>query len=105
MHIARLCLVATLTLAAAPAGAADAGIVTIADGNARVLRGSVWYKLAAGAPFQDGDVVDAGERTTVQIELPAAGTLNLVGPGALYASAVPQAASNRDGGEFGLDRG
>jgi len=105
MHIVPLCLVALVLLAAAPAGAADAGIVTIAEGTARVLRGSVWYKLAPGAPLQEGDVVDAGERTTVQIEVPAAGTLNLVGPGALYAASLPQAGAGRDGGEFGLDRG
>jgi len=105
MHIVPLCLVALVLLAPAPAGAADAGVVTIADGTARVLRGSVWYKLVPGAPLQEGDVVDAGERTTVQIEVPAAGTLNLVGPGALYAASLPQAGAGRDGGEFGLDRG
>jgi hypothetical protein len=104
MRIVCLSLAVSLALAAAPAVAADASIVTIADGSARVLRGTVWYKLVAGAPFQEGDVIEAGERTTVQVELATGGTLNLVGPGSLYGAVVPQG-GGKDPIEFGLDRG
>src|SRR5262245_44371962 len=103
MRILWFSLAVSLALAASPATAADA-IVTIADGSARVLRGTVWYKLAAGAPLQEGDVIEAGERTTVQLELAPGGTLNLVGPGSLYAAALP-AGGGKDSVEFGLDRG
>jgi hypothetical protein len=104
MRILRVSLAVSLAFAAFAAAAADVSLVTIADGNARVLRGSVWYKLVAGAPFQEGDVIDAGERTTVQVELATGGTLNLVGPGALYAATVSPP-GGKDASEFGLDRG
>ena len=106
MRSAGLCLGIALALAALPALASDAGVVTIVDGSARVLRGTVWYKLVAGATFQEGDVVDAGERTTVQVELTPGGTLNLVGPGALYAASLPPRSDKADApAEFALDRG
>ena len=104
MRILGFSLAVMLTLVAPAAVAADASVVTIADGSARVLRGTVWYKLAPGALFQEGDVIDAGERTTVQVELASGGTLNLVGPGALYGALVP-AAGARDPVEFGMERG
>ena len=104
MRIVCWSLAVSLAFAASPAGAADAGIVTIADGSARVLRGTVWYKLVAGAPFQEGDVIEAGDRTTVQVELASGGTLNLVGPGSLYGAVLPQA-GGKEPIEFGLDRG
>jgi len=106
MRIVCLSLAASLAFAASPAAAADASasLVTIADGSARVLRGTVWYKLVAGAPFQEGDVIEAGERTTVQVELASGGTLNLVGPGSLYG-AVVLPAGGKDPMEFGIDRG
>src|SRR5690242_7899938 len=96
MRILGLSLAVTLALMASAAAAADASVVTIADGSARVLRGTVWYKLVAGAPFQEGDLIEAGERTTVQVELAAGGTLNLVGPGALYGAVVPASGSGKD---------
>jgi hypothetical protein len=104
MRIYCFSLAVGLVLAASPARAADAGIITIADGSARVLRGTVWYGLVAGAPLQDGDVVEAGERTTVQLELAAGGTLNLVGPGALYAASAA-GTSGKEPIEFALERG
>src|SRR5215831_12038450 len=64
--------------------AADAGIVTVLDGGARVLRGATWYKLVEGARVQDGDVVDAAERTQVQVEFASGNSVNLVGPASLY---------------------
>ncbi len=105
MRILGHSLVFALALAALPARAAtEASIVTIAEGDARVLRGAVWYRVVAGAPFQDGDVIQAGQRTTVQVELGAGGTLNLVGPGALYAAALP-AAGGKEPLEFGMVEG
>ena len=89
MKICRLCFGFWLLILALPAFAADVGVVTIAEGSARVLRGTVWYMLAAGAPFQEGDLIDAGERTQVQVELASGGTLNVVGPAALFAVSIP----------------
>ncbi len=42
-------------LASALCYGADAGVVTILDGSARILRGVTWYKLVEGARVQDGD--------------------------------------------------
>lgn len=106
MKIARLCLGLCLALAALPGLAADAGIVTIVDGAARVLRGTVWYKLVAGTPFAEGDVIDADDRAIVQIELAPGGTLHLVGPALLYAAAIPLRNDKLDGAmELGFERG
>jgi hypothetical protein len=106
MTIARLCLGLWLAWSALPGYAADAGIVTIVEGAARVLRGTVWYRLAPGAPVQDGDVIDAGERALVQVELTAGGTLHVVGPANLYAAALPWRNDKLDGPmEFAMDRG
>ena len=106
MKICRLCLAFGLLIVTLPAFAADAGVVTIADGAARVLRGTVWYRLAAGAPFQEGDLIDAGEKTQVQVELASGGTVHIVGPGAVFAASIPMRNDKVDGTvEFGLDRG
>jgi hypothetical protein len=106
MKIARLCFGLCLALAAMPGLAADAGIVTIVDGSARVLRGTVWYKLVDGAPFLEGDLIDAADRTIVQVELAPGGTLHLVGPASLFAASIPLRNDKLDGAmEFGLERG
>jgi hypothetical protein len=106
MKIAGWLLGACLAMTAVPAVAADAGIVTIVEGAARVLRGTVWYKLSPGAVFQDGDIIDAGDRTQVQVELTTGGALNIVGPGSLYAAAIPARGEKVEGPmEFALDRG
>jgi hypothetical protein len=106
MKIYRLCFGLWLLALVLPAFAADVGIVTIAEGPARVLRGTVWYMLAPGAPFQEGDLIDAGERAQVQVELAGGGTLNLVGPAALFAVSVPVRNDKQEGAmEFALDKG
>jgi hypothetical protein len=106
MNFARLCLGLWLAWTALTGCAADAGLYTIVDGAARVLRGSVWYRLAPGAAFQDGDLIDAGERALVQVELTGGGTLHIVGPAALFAAALPWRNDKLDGPmEFALERG
>ncbi|HEY3179035.1 MAG TPA: FecR domain-containing protein [Casimicrobiaceae bacterium] len=106
MKIYRFCFGLWLLVLALPVFAADAGVVTIAEGPARVLRGTVWYMLAAGAPFQEGDVIDAGERAQVQLELTSGGTLNVVGPAALFAASIPVRNDKQDAPmEFALDKG
>jgi len=63
---------------------ADAGVVTVADGELRLLRGVNWYKLVEGARVLDGDLVEASDRALVQIELLRGGIVNLSGPSSLY---------------------
>jgi hypothetical protein len=106
MKIYRVCFGFWLLVLALRAFAADVGVVTIAEGPARVLRGTVWYMLAPGAPFQEGDVIDAGERSQVQVELASGGTLNLVGPAALFAASIPLRNDKQEVPmEFALDKG
>jgi FecR protein len=106
MKIYRVCFGLWLLALTLPAFAADVGVVTIAEGSARVLRGTVWYMLAPGAPFQEGDVIDAGDRTQVQVELASGGTVNVVGPAALFAASIPIRNGKQDAPmEFALDKG
>lgn len=69
-----------LTLWAGIAHAADAGIYTIVDGDARVLRGPMWFRLVAGARAQEGDLVEVSGRGQVQLEMLHSGTLSAQGP-------------------------
>jgi hypothetical protein len=78
----------TLLLASALSYGADLGVVTILDGNARVLRGVSWYKLIEGARVQDGDVVDAADHGQVQVELTAGPIVNFIGPAELFVAAA-----------------
>jgi hypothetical protein len=106
MKTTSLCLVLWLCLTAAPGFAADGGIFTIVEGSSRVLRDTKWYKLVAGARFQEGDIIDAADKAQVQIELTKSGTLNLVGPATLFAAAMPMRNDQLTGAlEFALPRG
>lgn len=78
-------LLVWLAAQALPVGAADAGIYTIVEGNARVLRGATWSKLLPGARAQDGDVLDVPDGAVAQIETPRGGIVNLAGPAAAIA--------------------
>jgi len=77
-----------LFLASTLSCGADVGVVTILDGNARVLRGVSWYKLIEGARMQDGDVIDAADHAQVQIELSAGPVVSFVGSTELFTAAA-----------------
>lgn len=74
----------SLTLLSLAANAAtDVGEVTLVEGGARLLRGTTWFKLAAGARVEEGDIIEAADRAQAQIE--TAGTVaSLAGPGIVY---------------------
>jgi hypothetical protein len=99
-------VVLLLALAAAVAHAADRGVYTVVDGEVRVLRGTTWYRLEAGARAENGDIVDAGDRAQVQLELSRGGIVSMIGPAVLHAVALPFA-NARPGtpGELSLLRG
>jgi len=106
MKTTSLCLASWLCLSAIPGFAADDGIFTIVEGTARVLRDTKWYKLAVGARFQEGDLIEANEKAQVQIELAKGGLLNLVGPATVFAAPVPLRNDTLMGAiEFVLPRG
>jgi len=75
-----------LFLASTLCHGADVGVITILDGNARVLRGVNWYRLIEGARVQDGDVIDASDHAQVQLELSAGPTVNVVGSAGLFTA-------------------
>jgi hypothetical protein len=85
---------------AAPAGppsaASDAGIVTIVEGDARVLRGTTWQNLVPGAHVQESDLFDVGDGAHIQVELPRGGALSLFGPASTYLAGTP-ATGGKDG--------
>lgn len=84
MNVVHAGTVILLALWALAASAADRGIYTVVDGDARVLRKTTWYRLEAGARAENGDVVEAGEHQQVQLELPRGGTLSIMGPALVY---------------------
>jgi hypothetical protein len=105
--IQRLVVWAFLGLAAQPPGAgaapaapanagAEAGIVTIVEGEARMLRGTTWLRLVAGARAQEADLFELGDGAQVQVELPRGGALCVFGPASTYVASVP-AANAKDG--------
>ena len=107
MWIQRLVVWAILGLSALPdAGAApavappalsDAGIVTIVEGDARVLRGTTWLRLVPGAHAQDADLFEMAEGAHIQVELARGGALSVFGPASTYM-AGPSGTGAKDGG-------
>ncbi|HET7097867.1 MAG TPA: hypothetical protein VFJ68_10805 [Casimicrobiaceae bacterium] len=83
MTISRAWLALALSLIAASA-AAETGIVTLAEGGARLLRGTTWYKLVVGARIEEADIIEAPDRSQTQIELASGSRMNLVGGGKIY---------------------
>ena len=92
-----------LYLVASLALGAETGVVTVLDGGARMLRGSTWYKLAEGARVQDGDLIEAAERTQVQVELATGDTLNISGLSWLYIVRAPR--DGKQTAEFYMPQG
>jgi len=92
-----------LYLVASLALGAETSVVTVLDGGARMLRGSTWFKLAEGARVQDGDIIEAAERTQVQVELATGDSLNIVGQAWLYVARAPRDA--KQAAEFYMPEG
>jgi hypothetical protein len=92
-----LVLVLLLALAAPCAWAADAGIFSIVEGSAHLLRDTTWYKLVPGAHLGEGDIVVATGTGQVQVELVTGGTFNLGSPGTFFAAAAPVVADKITG--------
>lgn len=87
-------LLVWLILASAPGvHGGELGVATLVEGSPLVLRGVTWYKLAPGTRMEDGDIIEAGERAQVQIELAAGNAANLVGVASLYLSGPAPAAT------------
>ncbi|HQR10976.1 MAG TPA: hypothetical protein PLW68_06580 [Casimicrobiaceae bacterium] len=79
----------SLALSCPGAHAADAGIFSIVEGEARVLRDTTWYKLVPGARFQEGDILAARGIGQVQVELATGGAFNLGSPATMFVVAIP----------------
>jgi hypothetical protein len=94
-----------LFFAAAVCYGADIGVVTIVDGGARVLRGPTWYKLVEGARVQDGDLIDAGDRAQIQVELSSGPVVNFAGPAGLLAVSAGTRETKPTAAEMYLPRG
>jgi hypothetical protein len=90
-------LVLWLALPVPCAYAADAGIVSIADGPCRLLRDTTWYKLVPGARLREGDILVAAGTGQIQVELATGGAFNLGAPGTLFAVAVPMSGDKLTG--------
>jgi len=106
MKIAGFCLLVGFAVSVPECVAADAGMVTLVEGPARILRGVTWYKLVPGAALQEGDVIDAADATKVQAELAGGPMLHVVGPALLYAVAIPPRNDGAGGAvEFDLENG
>lgn len=83
----RLLRLAALTWALMSPVLADAApVLTILEGKATVLRATTWLKLVEGAPLQEGDIIDATDKTQLQLELPGGSALSYIGPGILYVT-------------------
>jgi hypothetical protein len=94
---------------AAPLGGSAAeppATVTLLEGQAALLRGTVRYALAEGVRLQPGDIVELGDKGAAQVEF-ADGLALSLGPGSrFYAAAlVPRAAKGGGISDFYLMRG
>jgi hypothetical protein len=69
---------------AACACAAERGLYTIVDGDARVLRKTTWYRLEAGARVDGGDVIEVPDRGQIQFETATGGAVSVIGPALGY---------------------
>ena len=87
----------SLTLTATASHAADAGIFSIVEGQARVLRGTTWYRLFPGARVQAGDILVGNAAGQIQVEFTAGGRFNLGTPGTLFVAVAPIAGDKSAG--------
>lgn len=84
-----------LFCSAGAAHAAELGLVTVAEGAPRLLRGATWWKLVPGARIEDEDIVAADERAQVQVEGPNGTIVHLSGPGTLFVRGAGKGTTQR----------
>ncbi len=72
-----LCIV--LALLPQPVRAAVVGVVTVAEGESHLIRGSGYFKLEKGIDLEEGDVIHTKDAATVQAEM-RDGSIFEVGP-------------------------
>ena len=78
---------ASLSFAASPAG-----LVTIVEGRARLLRGASLYKLQEGVPVSAGDIFEVDEGAHVQVEFADGSALGLGSKSAVLLNELPSGA-------------
>jgi len=106
MKIACVLVSTCLWLGAASCRAAEGGIATIVEGDATMLRGTSWLKLAEGVRVQEGDVIEAGATTSLQVELFDGSSFGVQGPVTLYIATLPSREGKLTGAaEFYLAKG
>ena len=66
-----------------------ADVYSIVESDNRVMRGTTWYRLAAGARVQDGDVMELGERAQLQLEIEGGIRVNMQGPALAHVAVAP----------------
>jgi len=72
-----LCIV--IALLPQPVRAAVVGVVTVAEGESHLIRGSGYFKLEKGIDLEEGDVIHTKDAATVQAEM-RDGSIFEVGP-------------------------
>jgi hypothetical protein len=80
------CWLVLMLVSGAATAAPEIGVVTLVEGEARLLRGATWYKLVAGVHIEEGDIVEAFDRAQAQVEFTAGSAVNLVGAGSVYVT-------------------
>jgi len=82
------CWFVLMLVSGAASATPEIGVVTLVEGEARLLRGATWYKLVPGARIEEGDIVEALDRAQAQLEFTAGSAVNLVGAGSAYVTAA-----------------
>jgi len=99
-------LVIAMTACGVAVAAEPPAVVTLLEGQAVLLRGTVRYALAEGVRLQTGDIVELGDKGSVLIEFADGCELNL-GPRARFylAALSPRAAKGGGISDFYLMQG
>lgn len=84
-------LVTCLLVSHAARAAEAAATVTLLDGDASIIRGTVRYALAEGVRLAAGDIVEIGQKGLALIEFPDGAELSLGPRTRLLATTLPRA--------------
>jgi hypothetical protein len=76
-----------IVVAAGPAFADDAGLITLVEGQARLLRGTSVFVAAEGVKLEQGDIVETMPKSQAQLELNDGTLLNMDASSKLHLAA------------------